>query len=149
MLRATALAITLALTAAPAFAQSATPDTENGRYVFKQMDKEILRLDGRTGQVSLCAKREAGWSCLAVPDERSALETEITRLQAEGAALKKELVARGIPLPVGTSRPRGKEPGSNEIVIKLPSDADLDKVVTLMERAWRRLQGTIRRDGGS
>ena len=43
----------------------------------------MLRLDTRTGQVSLCAKQSAGWACNAVPDERNALENEITRLQRE------------------------------------------------------------------
>ena len=32
----------------------------------------MLRLDTRTGQVSLCAKKDTGWACSAVPDERQA-----------------------------------------------------------------------------
>ena len=35
------------------------------------------------------------------PDERTALESEIGRLQSENAALKKELLARGLALPGG------------------------------------------------
>ena len=62
---------------------------------------QLLRLDGRTGQVSLCGRAAAGWACQAVPDERAALEAEIARLQDDNAALKKELLARGLPLPSG------------------------------------------------
>ena len=36
----------------------------------------------------------AGWHCQPVPDERSALEAEIARLQGDNAALKKELLSR-------------------------------------------------------
>ena len=65
------------------------------------------------------ARAMSGWTCKAVPDERSALETEITRLQGENAVLKKELLARGLPLP-GVSSPPVAKPGEPEL--KLPSD---------------------------
>ena len=129
--------------AAVASAQTLTPDSENGRYTFKQMGEEMMRLDGRTGQVSLCSKRSAGWACLLVPDERSAMETEIVRLQAENAAIKKELISRGIALPTGVHAPQRAEPKADELVIKLPSDADLDKVMGFMERIWRRLSDMV------
>jgi hypothetical protein len=89
-MRLLALAFTLLLAHfAVASAQTATPDSENGRYSFYT----------RTGQISLCSRSDAGWTCKVVPDERSALETEIARLQGENATLKKELLARGLPLP--------------------------------------------------
>jgi len=105
MLRVAFAALGVGLVVAPlvALAQTPPPDSENGRYSFNQVPEGLLRLDGRTGQVSLCDKRAAGWSCQAVPDERNALEAEINRLQSETAKLKKELIARGIPLPSGTS----------------------------------------------
>jgi hypothetical protein len=71
-----------------------------------------------------------------VPDERSALETEIARLQGENATMKKELLSRGLSVP-GVSAPSGAKPGEGEI--KLPSDADIDKVVSFVEKVWRRL----------
>jgi len=52
-----------------AYAQTA-PDTENGRYVFNQVSDGMLRLDTRTGQVSLCAKKDTGWACNAVRPKR-------------------------------------------------------------------------------
>ena len=78
----------------------------------------------------------SGWTCKAVPGERSALETEITRLQGENAVLKKELLARGLPLP-GVSSPPVAKPGEPEL--KLPSDTEVDKVISFLEKAWRRL----------
>jgi len=71
-----------------------------------------------------------------VPDERSALETEIARLQGENATLKKELLSRGLPVP-GVSSPLGAKP--NEPELKLPSDAEVDKVISFLEKVWRRV----------
>jgi hypothetical protein len=125
--------------AAPALAQNGAPDTENGRYIFNQNADGLLRLDTRTGQLSVCSKRSVGWACQVVPDERTALEAEIARLQSENAALKKELISRGIPLPggvAGADKPGAK---SDELVLKLPSDADLDRAMGFLEKVWRRL----------
>ena len=105
-MRAFAIVLTTLLAAlAPASAQPAMPDSENGRYSFNPVADGVLRLDTRTGQVSQCNRSDAGWACRAVPDERSSLESEIGRLQGENATLKKELLARGLPVPGVTSPP--------------------------------------------
>ena len=130
-----ALALSLA-DLAVASAQTATPDSENGRYSFNPVADGVLRLDTRTGQVSQCSRSDPGWTCKVVPDERAALETEIVRLQGENATLKKELLARGLPVPDVPS-PSDTKPGEPEI--KLPRDAEVDRVVSFIEKIWRRL----------
>ena len=137
MMRLFALALTLSLADfAAVSAQTATPDSENGRYSFSPVADGVLRLDTRTGQVSQCSRNDVGWACKLVPDERSVLETEIAGLQGENATLKKELLARGLPVP-GVPGPSGATPGEPEL--KLPSDADVDKVISFLEKVWRRL----------
>jgi hypothetical protein len=136
-MRLSALALTLSLAPlAVVSAQMATPDSESGRYSFNPVADGVLRLDIRTGQVSHCSRSDAGWACKVVPDERSALETEIVRLQDENATLKKELLARGLPVP-GVPGPPGAKHGEPEL--KLPSDAEVDKVISFLEKVWRRL----------
>ena len=136
-MRPFAFALTMSLAAlAAASAEPATPDSENGRYSFNPVADGVLRLDTRTGQVSQCSRSDAGWTCKAVPDERSSLESEIARLQGENATLKKELLARGLPVP-GVPSPPAAKPSEPEL--KLPSDADVDKVMSFLERVWRRL----------
>lgn len=125
----------------PAQAQTA-PDNENGRFSFHRADEGYLRLDTRTGQVSICARKPVGWACHPVPDERTALEGEIARLQTDNGLLKKELLARNLPLPgsVKKDSPLTKVP---DVELKAPSDSDLDRVFSFMDKVWRRLAETM------
>jgi hypothetical protein len=99
-------------------------------------DEGYLRLDGRSGQVSLCLKRSAGWECQVVPDERSALEGEIARLQSDNANLKRELLAHNLPLPGGV---RPGVSGREEERLQLPSDAELNQMMSFIEKVWKRM----------
>jgi hypothetical protein len=128
----------LALAGPAASAQSTSAESDDTRYTFNRTDDGYLRLDGRTGRVSICARRPVGWTCQSVPDERSAFEAEIARLQGENVALKKELIARNLPLP-GAIKPEPPAAKPEEPRLQLPNDADLNKVVNFMEKVWRRL----------
>ena len=125
-----------------------TPAPEDGdaRYSYHRSEDGFVRLDQRTGEVSYCARRPSGWSCLATPDDRAAFEAEIGRLQAENAALKKALLERGLPLPAG-SKPDASD--GQAPVAKSPSEVETERVMTLVERIWRRLvelMVTLQRD---
>ena len=85
-----------------------------------------------------------------MPDERAALDAEIGRLQAENEKLKAELAAReptvsgkiDEPLPKTDSlKKAGPKVAESErkIEIPLPSDRDMDRVMSFLEQAWRRL----------
>ena len=121
------------------------PGADDARFSFHRVQDSIVRLDGRTGQVSVCGREAAGWACRAVPDERVALEEAIGRLQSDNAALKKELLAKGLPLP-GNVKPetfagndKGRGPEKPNETAKLPSDAEIVRVLGFVERIWRRL----------
>jgi hypothetical protein len=133
-----------------AAAGQAMPDSENGRYALSPVTDGVIRLDTRTGAVSTCSNTGPGWACYAVPDERAALDAEIGRLQADNEKLKAELAAReptvtgkiDEPLPKADSlkKPAPKvAEGERKIEIPLPSDRDMDRVMSFLERAWRRL----------
>src|SRR6476646_10613135 len=142
------IAAAFAAVGGPALAQPA-PDTESGRYSFSQVSDGMLRLDTRSGAVSICAKKDAGWACNSVPDERAALENEIARLQSENGALKKEMLAHGLSLPGGVaSAPAGSQRELN-LKVPLPSDAEIDRVMSAFERMWRRLQDMVQKTPGS
>ncbi len=131
-----------------AMADTTAPDSAGGRYMFeKQPDSQgsdhaggYLRLDTQTGEVALCSQRIVGWACQAAPEDRAVLENEIVRLRAENAALKKEILSRGLPLPPGASPEPGTAPtAQNSVTLQLPSDADIDRMVAFAGRLWHRL----------
>jgi hypothetical protein len=143
------LAVALVALCPAARAQTA-PDSENGRYSFSAVADGMLRLDTRTGAVSICARKETGWACNAVPDERQALENEIARLQGENGALKKDMLARGLPLPGGVAGvPSADRQRELNLKVPLPSDAEIDRVMSAFEKMWRRIQEMVQRTPNS
>ena len=140
------------------------PDTENGRYTLSPVNDGIIRLDTRTGEVSTCSNNGNGWACYAVPDERAALDLEIGRLQADNEKSKTELERSKAELEKLKAELAAREPaftgkidealpktdslkkaepkiaeGERHIEIPLPSDRDMDRVMSFLEQAWRRL----------
>jgi hypothetical protein len=131
-----------ALLCGPAFPQATQPENEDSRFSFFRADDGYLRLDGRTGQVSLCTRRQAGWQCQALPEERAAFEVEIARLQGDNAALKKEVLAHDLPLPGGVL----PEPPPSVIAgprPPAPTDHEVNQIMSVIENAWRRLVAMI------
>jgi hypothetical protein len=124
MLTAFLLAATPAL-AQGADAPKAAPDSENGRYTMSPVEGGVMRLDSRTGQVSLCRRKIDAWACEAVADDRAAYEKEIGRLQDKLAKLEAELG-------------RGKRED-----LRLPSDTEVDRVMKFFENVLRRFKTMI------
>lgn len=163
---AVAVASTLALGAAataPTDGQEATPDLGARRFEFHQVDSGYLRLDLRTGDVALCSQRPVGWTCAMAPEERAAMADEIARLQRENVDLKSALLKPGLPAPNGVTAepcappPYGAPPASaipdapraTEPSLRLPERADIDRLIALTDRLWRRLVemvGSLQRD---
>jgi len=128
---ATLIALTVTL-AVPALAQTpdapkATPDSVNGRFNMSPIADGVLRLDTRTGQISLCRKRNDNWACESVADDRAAYEKEIARLQERVNKLESQL-----------------DRGANkQTELKLPSDAEVDRVMKFFENIFRRFMGMM------
>ena len=146
------------------------PDFGDARYSFHSSGEGYLRLGLNTGEVSACNKRDAGWACVPVPDERAAFEREVSRLRRENALLKEALLSHGVPLPEGagasapippatvppaTERAQASaEPAPPVPPLPIPprvapkgddadrlakEDAEIDRVMNVMEKVWRRL----------
>lgn len=133
---------------APSTPPQAAPSGEDARYSFHRVGDTFLRLDSRTGAVSQCGWSNSGWACKLVPDERSALDGEINRLQRDNAELKKSLLSRGIDLPRGMVAeapaaaapvPPANVPDATAREPKMPSDAELDRAFAFMKNVWRRM----------
>lgn len=126
-----------ALLAWPAVANAQTaPSTEGGRYSLYQAADGYLRLDAKSGDVSICSQHTVGWACAAAPDDRAVFENEIARLRAENGTLKRELLSRGLPLPVGAQPDGPPASGGRPGIDPHP---ELDHIITAVDRAWQRL----------
>ncbi len=138
---ATAILIGAVLLIGPAVADE--PDSEGGRYVFSKQPNGFLRLDTRSGAVSLCSEQPVGWACQTAPEDRAVLENEIARLQSENAALKKVLLTHGLSLPPGM----GHEPpaAQNDSSLRLPTDADIDRAIAFVGQVWQRFMDALAR----
>jgi hypothetical protein len=150
-------------------AQEPSLDLADKRFTYHHIDDGYLRLDLRTGEVATCRQRGAGWTCTLAPEERAALEGEIARLQRDNALLKSALLERGLPLPTpqtdvpapvasapsqadpptASAPPRPPAPIPTEPNLRQRDNTEVDRVMDVMERLWRRLVDlvtTIQRD---
>lgn len=131
----------LTVAAVPAAAQMAPAEvaaaTAAPRYAFAPVEGGALKLDRETGRVSLCAKRDTGFTCEAVPDSRDAYEAEIARLQRENEALRAAVakISPPGPVPPAPLPPPGVAPE--------PDMSELDRALDYAERFYRRLKGFI------
>jgi hypothetical protein len=123
------------------------PNQDDSRFSFHRIGDGFVRLDSRTGQLAQCGWAAVGWSCKMVPDERAALENEMSRLQRDNAELKKSLLSRGLELPSGIVAeapaaapvPPANVPDTSTKEPKIASDAELDRAFSFMKNVWRRM----------
>jgi hypothetical protein len=142
--------------AAPTQMES-SPDARAGRrteerYTFSPRGDAFVRLDHVTGEVSFCAPRAAGWACQAAPEERTALEKEIGRLQDANAELKRQLAARDLAKPdiakPDSAKPEASPPASEDrspdtpspdARLRLPKNEDFERAVDYARKVWRHM----------
>jgi cell division protein FtsB len=77
-------------TPAPAAQLEAGPAAEpstDGNFTLAPAEGRHLKIDRRTGRVSICAEADGAWSCRLVADDRAAYEEDIARLEAENERL--------------------------------------------------------------
>lgn len=116
-----------------ATAPSTTVGEDDG-FAFVPATGDHLKIDRRTGQVSLCGERNGRWTCTLVPDDRSAYEEEIERLQAD----KRRLEARVAELETSAGIAPKAEPwfGPDE-------EKELDRFLDFSGEAMRRFFGLV------
>lgn len=117
----------MSLAAGPALVQD-VPAQETDRYTLEKSANGYVRMDRRTGEMSICEERSGQLVCKIAADERSALQEETDRLQAEMKALE-ERVAK---LESGLTA---------RLDSALPSEEEFEKTMSFMERFLRRFIG--------
>jgi hypothetical protein len=127
-----------------------------GRFTFNRVDNGFLRIDTQSGQVAYCRAQTAGWSCQVVPENRSELDSEVSRLRAdmndlkalksdivrlqdEIIALRREVAALKDPPPPRPPADLTAPDKAGDVVIRLPTHEDVTRARALIERTWQRL----------
>lgn len=116
--------LSLAVLAVPvaAPAQSVGPASAD-RYSLEKSGDGFIRLDRQSGAMSYCTLKDGNLACRMAADERAAFEDELDRLEKRVTALEQ---TGGAP---------ARQP--------LPSDAEVDRSISIMERFMRTFMGLI------
>lgn len=106
----------LSLVTPAAFAQENSTD----RYTLEKSQSGFVRLDRHTGAVTLCSEADGTLTCRMAADERAAYDEDLSRLEKRVETLEKQIAGS----PVAKSG-------------ELPSDAEIDRSIGIMERFMR------------
>jgi hypothetical protein len=127
MTKRTAICVAGLLLSAPVQAQSETKAPAE-RFEIERTEHGIVRLDRQTGAMTLCRDDGGNLVCRMAADERAAYEDELDRLAKRVTALEERL---------GSMQPKA-----------LPSDEEVERTLSLMERFMRRFMAIIGEPGG-
>jgi hypothetical protein len=115
-------ALALAGLAAPGLAQ----DTD--RYALEKSAEGYIRMDRRTGAMSICTERDGQLVCRLAADDRDAFESEIERLSDAVDDLSDRVAAL-----------EQKSSGATS----LPSESEFEQGLSYMEQFFRRFMGVV------
>ena len=123
LLTATAFAATMWLSLPSA-------DAQTGRYMLKQAGNGVVRLDTETGALSPCTEVNNEWTCGGLANDSDALEKKVHDLTRENEAMKRKIASLEKQLKAAKN--------DQDSIFGLPSDKDIDRMMTFMENIMRR-----------
>lgn len=100
---------------------------QTNRFQLQRTETGIVRLDTETGAMTLCRDENGTLACRMQPDERAAYEQELDRLAKRVTALEERL--SNIP--------------PDALPKTLPSDAEVDRSLSIMEKFMRRFMAIV------
>lgn len=124
-----------------AFAQTApAPEIDGDRFQIERDGDSIIRLDKKTGTISVCTPDGASLDCRMSADERAALQAEIDRLATELEQARAGSTEDG--------KRAGISKDGTELTLKLPSEEDIKDVVSFFEEMLNRFVAAVREFAG-
>lgn len=123
IIRSTVFAILLLSAGIPAVVAQ---ETSTDRYTLEKSESGFVRLDRQTGAVTLCTEADGTLTCRMAADERAAYDEDLARLEKRVEALERQIAD-------GTAARSGE----------LPSDAEIDRSIGIMERFMRAFFGLV------
>lgn len=126
-----ALFVSLALAGTAALAGSALSEDQDGRYRLEKSETGYVRMDTRTGDMSICEERSGQLICRLAADERSAFQDEIDRLQSQVETLDGRVAKLENSLAA-------------KLENSLPTEEQFEKTMSYMERFLRGFIGIVK-----
>lgn len=123
IIRSTAFVVLLLAAGIPV---AVAQETNADRYTLEKSESGFVRLDRQTGAVTLCTETDGALTCRMAADERAAYDEDLARLEKRVDALEKQIAD-------GTAAKSGD----------LPSDAEIDRSIGIMERFMRAFFGLV------
>ncbi|PWL19208.1 hypothetical protein DKP76_01180 [Falsochrobactrum shanghaiense] len=103
---------------------------ETGRYRLEKTQTGYVRLDTRTGALSVCTEQQAQLVCKMATEDREAYENDISDLQDRVKQLENKVAAL--------------EKAGAPAASALPSEDEFEKSMSYMERFMRRFMDIAR-----
>jgi len=131
----------ISLILAVIFAASAASAAEPDRYRLEKTPEGYVRMDTRTGEMSLCQERSGELVCRMAADERTAFQDELERLQSDMDALEVRLTEvnaleeRIVKLENSLAA---------RVEKTLPTEEDFNRTMSYMERFFRGFMGIVK-----
>lgn len=97
-----------------AYALDELEGTQADRFTLEQVDGKFVRLDKKTGQVSVCEFSAENLICRMAADDRNALVDELTDLQNRIATLEDDDVESPFDMDAGEIKPKKDIPSGDE-----------------------------------
>jgi flagellar motility protein MotE (MotC chaperone) len=118
--------------AAPLLLTAVSAQAQDGeRYAFEKSGDKLVRMDRKTGEMSVCADQQGTLVCKLAADERMAYQNEIDALQERIAGLDERVAKLENSLAA-------------RLESTLPSEQDFEKTMSYMERFMRGFMGIVR-----
>lgn len=107
--------------------QAFSQEPAASRYIMEKTENGFVRLDTRTGEMSICTQKTGQLVCRLAADERRAFEETLSDLSARVEVLENRLDALA---------PAEESTG-------IPDEAELDRAIGAMEKMMRRFFGMV------
>jgi len=155
-----ALVLSTSLSAG-AVAQGLSPGTEAaaGRYTMSPTDGGFVRLDTKTGEMSVCRRADGSWACTAMQDDEQRRGEQVAELQRENARLRDEVTRLedmlGLSPPSRSPSPADPKPDyvpptprSNSPLgqgFKLPSERQVEEALDYFANILKKFQDRLQK----
>ena len=145
LIAAAALAAATLMAGPSTIGYAASEDTA-GRYTMSPTDDGFVRLDTKTGQMSLCRQADGSWACAPMTDATSGTSgtaDQLAALRQQNADLKAEVERLEGMLGLRDGTPGAKSPPQRP-QFSLPSEKQVEETLDYFANILKKFQERLK-----